>query len=246
MSLFTQFQEVYSAITTIYTIGKSCTSFLLNRYRKNKIEDTVNKVLDDNVEDVLKDNLYRILSEKRAEINDGKYDSVLDIECEKKIVEEIIDKNNYLKIYEKDIAEYVHDFVRTVLEYYKSDTNKKLIQTIISLNHNAERNADRRQDEIKAEIKKIVYAAINKATNESQTTNPIQLSELPFEVDNMTYKAEVANGNIVYSFGFDVSKKNFKVKLEDIFVVSESKTGLWTFQKNQLFSRKKMYNTTMY
>ena len=60
-------------------------------------------------------------------------------------------------------------------------------------------------------------------------------ASLPFEVKNMIYKAEVSSGKIFYEFGFDVSKENYNVILEDLFVASESKTGNWAFKRFPCF-----------
>lgn len=244
MNAYKFFQETYSAVTAIYTIGKTVVSFLSNRYKEKKIDDAVKKVLNDNVEQILEENLHDILQKKQEEINRGNYEEVLDEECKANIVNEIISKNRDLEIYRSDIEAYVQDFVDNVLKYLKSDVDeRKLLDTIISIYHSIEHNADKRRDEIKEELNRAIYAAINEykkendneSTSDNKEANDNQLSELPFEVGNLTYNAEVIDGNIVYVFAFDVSKKNFKVVLEDIFVASESKTELWTFHNISYF-----------
>jgi len=217
---------------------------LSNRDKERRIDESVENVLNANVEAIFKENLYNIMDKKREEIKCGKYESVLDVEYKKNIVNEIIRKNSNLEMYRNAIEEYVQDFVDNVLTFLRSDVDeRRLFDTIISIYNNIEHKADERSDEIKAEINRTIYAAMNenrkKDNNETMSGNETikdnkstyanQTSELPFEVENLTYNAEVVNGNINYLFTFEISKKNYKVVLEDIFVASESKTELWTF-----------------
>ena len=236
MDSLKNFEEVYSAASSIYTIGKSCVSFLVNSNRKKKIDDSVKKALDDDVEEVLKENLYDILTKKKEEIKCGNYESVLDEECRNNIVKEIIGKNNNLEIYKADIEVYVQGFIDNALEYLKNEVDdRKLLDTVISLNRITEHNADKRNNDLKNDLKVEIKRVVYEAMNDNSSTNIVQLVELPFEVESMIYKAEVSSGNIVYEFGFDVSKGNYKVVLEDLFVASESKTGLWAFHRFTYF-----------
>ena len=199
---------------------------------QKKLEKILSDSLDDEMEEVLKENLSNVLSNKKEEIKCGNYESILDIECRDNIVKEIIEKNSDLKIYKDDIKKIVQRFIDDVLKLLKNGVDgHKLLEVIIDFNHIAENKADKRYNDTKAEIKRFVYEEMN----EKSTTNIDQLPELPFEVEEIFYKAEVLNGNIVYQFGFEVSKENYKVKLEDIFVASESKTGLWTFYRCNCF-----------
>lgn len=84
MKIVTPFNEIYSAVAAIYTIGKSVTTVLMNKYREQQIEDSVYKITEDDIDAILKDNLDLILSSKSKEIKDENYDAILDYKFKEK------------------------------------------------------------------------------------------------------------------------------------------------------------------
>lgn len=142
------------------------------------------------------------------------------------MTKEIIEKEGSLRIYQKDIEKYIQGFIDTVLAYLKGEADdQKVLETVIKLNHITEHNADVRKEEIKEEIRRVVYTALNGRKEEKL----LQLRELPFEIEDMLYTAELYSGRVEHELRFALNKKNYKIKLEDVFVATESKTGLWSF-----------------
>ena len=235
------FNDIYTCVSQIYTISKPITSFIVNKHKEKQIDNAVDVAINDQVEVILKENVQEILVAKEKEIKSKNYVQVLDYEFKEKMVADIINRNNNLRIYRSDIEEYIQGFIDSVLAYLKGKAdNQRLLETVIDLNHMSERNADVRRDDIKKEIKSVIYMALSERKGE----NNLQLKELPFEVDTMNYVADVYNGEIVHEVKFALSKSNYKVKLDDIYVATESKKGLWVFE-NYVYSWRSNYTTNL-
>lgn len=226
MKKIQEFNEIYSAVTAIYTMGKPIVSFLRNKYKEKQIDTAIEKVMNDDVEEILRENLHTVLSIKEKELELENYDKILDYQFKEKLIKEVLEKNSELRIYEKDIEEYIHGFINTVLDYLEDKANDKLLlRTVIKLNHNTEINADIRKEE----IKRAIYTALN------EKNVSLQVIELPFEVEDMNYIAELNNGRICHKVEFNISKSNYKVVIEDVFVAVESPTGVWAFYNQSYF-----------
>lgn len=226
------FEEIYTCVSQIYSISKPLVSFLVNKHKEKQIDNVIGAAMNAQVEVILKENVQEVLMTKEKEIKSKNYILVLDYEFKEKMTTDIINRNSNLRIYRSDIEEYVQGFIDAVFAYLKGKADDQLLlETIIELNHISERNADVRTDGIKKDMKRAVYMALSERKREEN----FHLKELPFEIDTMNYVAEVYNGEIVHEVKFALSKRNYKVKLEDVYVATESKTGLWVFENYTYF-----------
>ena len=109
--------------------------------------------------------------------------------------------------------------------------DKMIILSIIQLNKNTELNADKRNKEIKE--------LITSAMNENYRTDISHDDELPFEIVQISYESNKIEKAIQYTFQFKLSKLNYKVVPDALYVVTESPSDRWCFANCTYFGFQK-------
>lgn len=220
--------DIANAAATAYTLMQPLGAYIKSKICENSIEEKFEQsIKSGDIEEILKDGINEVIYKSKNDIKNGNYDIFMK-DYQTQTINCIVSKYQ-LQIYEKQIAEYIQEFVKYLKDEIGNNANDKvLFDTIISINNRSECEANERLKQ----IKKCIY----EAKNENRLREKTQINmELPFKIEEIKHTYELNKGIVKQIFSFKLSDYNYKVKPEEFFICIESESGIWIFDHKQFF-----------
>lgn len=223
--------ELASAVSSVYSITQPFAAMLMQAKREKMVDNLIVEISEADIEEILKEGLQEVISKNQDEFNKGCYEKVLSFNCIENLTNNVIEKYRGLNIFKEEVRKYIEKFVNNLIDVLAGKTNdSEMLKCIIQINKNNEYNAERRKEEIK-EVLKLFVCRREDISKEKEDTSLEEISELPFEIENLVYSAELGKvkGKIEHRLDFRLSSKNYKVIQDSVYVATESAKGIWSF-----------------
>lgn len=236
------FLDILDKGLNLYEIIKPLYACIKNKINEKAIDTSIGDIANDtsgrDVCELMKDSIASVLAVKNVELKADNYTEIFNAKFAEDVAEEMINNDSRLGIIKKDIIDNVENYRTKVIEFLAAKAgDKQIYKLIIELNDRLERNENIRTDKIISEIIRNIYSVKNEIEEKSKVNSNEDILELPFELENLAYdiSLEEIKGYISHSIQFTISKKNYKVDIEDIYVVTEAKSGKWIFDRETMF-----------